>query len=92
MEFRKMLMTILYARQQKRHRCIEQFLDSVGESKGGKINKDRAGDLKVYISNKILPVGPLPRQLVHSFNTFCNYSIHKRLKTELLVLMSLFSP
>ena len=24
MEFRKMVMTTLYARQQKRHRCIEQ--------------------------------------------------------------------
>ena len=26
MEFRKMVMTTLYARQQKRHRCIEQCL------------------------------------------------------------------
>ena len=31
MEFRKMVMITLYARQQKRHRCIEQSLDSVGE-------------------------------------------------------------
>ena len=28
---------ILYARQQKRHRCIEQSLDSVGEGEGGMI-------------------------------------------------------
>ena len=27
----------LYARQQKRYRCIEQFLDSVGEGEGGMI-------------------------------------------------------
>ena len=27
----------LYARQQKRHRCIEEFLDFVGEGKGGMI-------------------------------------------------------
>ena len=32
-----MVMITLYARQQKRHRCIEQSLDSVGECKGGMI-------------------------------------------------------
>ena len=37
MEFRKMVMITLYARQQKRHRCIEQSLDSVGEGEGGMI-------------------------------------------------------
>ena len=37
MEFRNMAMITLYARQQKRHRCIEQFLDSVGEGEGGMI-------------------------------------------------------
>ena len=30
MEFRKMVTTTLCARQQKRHRCNEQTLDSVG--------------------------------------------------------------
>ena len=35
MEFRKTVTITPYARQQKRHRCIEQFLDSVGE--GGMI-------------------------------------------------------
>ena len=35
MEFRKMLMITLYAKQKKRHRCIEQTLDSVGEGEGG---------------------------------------------------------
>ena len=33
-------MITLYARQQKRHRCIEQILDSVGEGEGGMIWKN----------------------------------------------------
>ena len=37
MEFRKMVMITLYARQQNRHRCIEQSVDSVGECEGGMI-------------------------------------------------------
>ena len=37
MEFRKMVMITLYARQQKRHRCTEQIFDSVGEGEGGMI-------------------------------------------------------
>ena len=37
MEFRKMVMITLYARQQMRHRCIEQTLDSEGEGEGGMI-------------------------------------------------------
>ena len=32
-----MVMITLYARQQRRHRCIEQLLDSVGEGEGGMI-------------------------------------------------------
>jgi len=32
-----MVTITLYARRQKRHRCIEQFLDSVGEGEGGMI-------------------------------------------------------
>ena len=32
-----MVMITLYVRQQKRHRCIEQSLDSVGEGEGGMI-------------------------------------------------------
>ena len=31
MEFRKMVLITLYARQQKRHRCIERTLDCEGE-------------------------------------------------------------
>ena len=37
MEFRKMLTTTLYARQQKRHRYKDRLLDSVGEGAGGMI-------------------------------------------------------
>ena len=37
MEFRKLVTTTLYARQQKRHRCKEQTLDCVGEGEGGMI-------------------------------------------------------
>jgi len=37
MEFRKMVTMTLYARQQKRYKCKEQFLDSVGEGEGGMI-------------------------------------------------------
>ena len=34
MEFRKMVMITLYARQQKRHRCIEQSFGLCGRGKG----------------------------------------------------------
>ena len=37
MEFRKTVMTTLYARQQKRHKCKEQILDYVGEGEDGTI-------------------------------------------------------
>ena len=34
MEFRKMVMITLYARQQKRHRCIEQTFGLCGRGRG----------------------------------------------------------
>ena len=37
MEFRKMVMITLYARQQKRHRCIEQSFGICGRGRGGMI-------------------------------------------------------
>ena len=37
MEFRKMVIITLYARQKKRHRCIERLLDCMGEGEGGMI-------------------------------------------------------
>ena len=35
-----MLMITLYAKQKKRHRCIEQSLDSVGEGEGGMLQEN----------------------------------------------------
>ena len=37
MEFREMVMITLYARQQKRHRCIEQSFGLCGRGEGGMI-------------------------------------------------------
>ena len=37
MESRKMVLTILYAEEQRRHRYKEQTLDTVGEGEGGMI-------------------------------------------------------
>ena len=37
MEFRKIIMITLYARQQKRHRCIEQPFGLCREGEGGMI-------------------------------------------------------
>ena len=34
MEFRKMVMITLYAREQKRHRCIEQYFGLCGRGRG----------------------------------------------------------
>ena len=34
MEFRKMVTITLYARQQKRHRCIEQYFGLCGRGRG----------------------------------------------------------
>ena len=40
MKFRKMVMTILYARQQKDTDVKNRLLDSVGECKGGMIREN----------------------------------------------------
>ena len=40
MEFRKMVTTTLYAREQKKHRCKEQILKSVREVEGGMIREN----------------------------------------------------
>ena len=39
-EFRKMVMITLYARQQKRHRCLEQSFGFCGRGRGGMIWED----------------------------------------------------
>ena len=40
MEFRKMVTITLYARQQKRHRCIEQSFGVCEEGEGGMISEN----------------------------------------------------
>ena len=35
-----MVMITLYAKQKKKHRCIEQILDSVGEGEGGMFHEN----------------------------------------------------
>ena len=40
MEFRKMVMITLYARQQKRHRWIEQSFGLCGRGRGGMIGEN----------------------------------------------------
>ena len=46
MEFRKMVMTTLYARQQKRQDVKHRLLDSVEEGEGGKIWEN---GIEIYI-------------------------------------------
>ena len=54
MEFRKMAMITLYARQEKRHKCIKQFLDSVGEGEGRMIweNGIETCIISIYETNR----------------------------------------
>ena len=40
MEFNKMVTMTLYARQQKRHKCIEQSFGLCGRGKGGMISEN----------------------------------------------------
>ena len=51
MEFRKMIMITLYAKQKKRHRCTEQtFAFSVGEGKGGMFQEN---SIETYILSRV---------------------------------------
>ena len=56
MEFRKMVTTTLYARQQKRHRCIEQSFGLCGRGRGRMIWEN--GIKTCTISYKILIASP----------------------------------
>ena len=49
MEFRKMVMITLYARQQKRHRCIEQSLGLCGRGGGWDDLEERHWNLCIII-------------------------------------------
>ena len=57
MEFRKMVMMTLYARQQKRHRCIEQILDPVGEGEGGMIWENGIETCILSCKKRIISLG-----------------------------------
>ena len=50
-----MVMITLYARQQKRHRCIEQSLDSVGEGEGGMIWENGIETCILYVKRIASP-------------------------------------
>ena len=41
MEFRKMLMITLYAKQKKRHRCIEQSFGLCGKRRGWDVSREQ---------------------------------------------------
>ena len=69
MEFRKMAMIILHARQQKRHRCIEQSLDSVGEGEGGMMWENGIETCKLSYVKQITSPG-----LMHE--TGCSGLVH----------------
>ena len=59
MEFRKMVMITLYARQQKRHRCTEQFLHSVGKGEGGMVWENGIGTCILSYVKRITSPGSL---------------------------------
>ena len=60
MEFRKIVTITLYARQQKRHRCIEQSSDSVGEGKGGMIWENGIETYILSYVKRITSLGSMP--------------------------------
>ena len=69
MEFRKKVMITLYARQQKRHRCINSLLDSVGEGEGGMISENGTETCKISYVKCITSSG-----LMH--DTGCSGLVH----------------
>ena len=52
-----MVMITLYSRQQNRHRCIEQSLDSVGEGKGRMIQENGIETCKLSHVKRITSPG-----------------------------------
>ena len=69
MKFRKMVTITLYARQEKRHRCIEQILDSVGEGEGGMLWENGIETCIISYKKRIASLGSMPDtgclELVH---------------------------
>ena len=64
-----MVMITLYVRQQKRHRCIEQSLDSVGEGEGGVIWENGIETCIISYKKRIVSPG-----LMH--DTGCSGLVH----------------
>ena len=52
MEFRKMVTTTLYARQHKRHRCIEQPIGLLWERRGGWFGRMALKHVQYHIRNE----------------------------------------
>ena len=69
MEFRKMVMITLCARQQKRHRCIEQSFGLLGEGEGGMIWENGTETYKLSYVKRIASPGSL-------HNTGCLELVH----------------
>ena len=59
MEFRKMVMITRYARQQKKHRCLDGLLDSVGEGEGGMIWENDIETCILSCKNQIASLCPM---------------------------------
>jgi len=57
MEFRKMVTITLYARQQKRHRCIDQSYRLCGRGSGGMIWENGIGTCKISYKKRIASPG-----------------------------------
>ena len=54
-----MVTITLYVRQQKRHRCTEQFLDSVGEGEGGMIWENGIETCIISYKKRITSLGSM---------------------------------
>ena len=59
MEFRKMVMTTLYARQQKRHRRVEQPFGLCGRGRGGMIWKNGIKTCTISYKKRIASPGSM---------------------------------
>ena len=49
MEFRKMLMITLYAKQKKRHRCIEQTFGLCGRRQGWDVSREQPWNMYIIM-------------------------------------------
>ena len=68
MEFRKMVMITLYAKQKKRHRCIEQTFGLRGEGEGGVFQEN---SIKTCILSRVKEITSPGRMHETSAWTWC---------------------